>query len=164
MPPKFVKTIEELVYWEYAKLITKSAGFDKKNYGFMTSRWKLLKSGKIKMSTTQREWEIERDSRKVCIYCESIENIQTEHIIPKSKGGPNIADNLVDSCQSCNLKKTNRDVFEFCKLEHIEVPRIVRGKYLKLVYNEHEKKGTLQMSDIDGNNILNIYDLSAIFK
>jgi len=164
MPPNFVKTIEELIYWEYAKLITKSAGFDKKNYGFMTSRWKLLKSGKIKMSTTQREWERERDSRKICIYCGSIENIQTEHIIPKSKGGPNIPDNLIDSCQRCNLKKSNMDVFVFCAMLHMDVPRIVKGKVLKLVLAKHQENGTLQESDIDGDGKLNLADLCAIFK
>ena len=164
MPPNFVKTVEELIYWEYAKLITKSAGFDEKNYGFMTSRWKLLKTGKIKMSASIREWEIERKNRNVCIYCESAEKVQTEHIIPKSKGGPDIADNLVDSCQSCNLKKSNKDVFEFCAMMKIDVPRLVKGKVLKLVFTKHQENGTLQESDIDGNGKLDLADLCAIFK
>jgi hypothetical protein len=36
--PAAVKTIRELIYWEYAHLIAKSAGFDK-NYRFIMSRY-----------------------------------------------------------------------------------------------------------------------------
>jgi hypothetical protein len=42
-PPTAVKTIRELIYWEYAKLISKAAGFDK-NYRFIMSRFTKLKS------------------------------------------------------------------------------------------------------------------------
>lgn len=164
MPPNYVKTIEDLIFYEYAKLIAKSAGFDAKNFGFITSRWKLLKSGQITMSDTIREFKLERHSRNVCIYCGSEENIETEHIIPKSLGGPDNSDNLIDSCNNCNRKKTNMHVFEFCAKENIEVPRLVRGKYLKLVYDEHKNKGTLNLSDFDGDGKLNLYDLCAIFK
>lgn len=164
MPPKYVKTIEQLIFWEYAKLISLSAGFGDKNYGFIGSRWKKLCTGNIKMSSLLREWELERKTRAVCVYCGNQENIQTDHIIPKSKGGPNIPDNLIDSCQSCNIKKSNKDIFEFCTLLKIDMPRIVKGKILKLVYNEHEKSGTLASCDINGDGKLNLLDLCAIFK
>ena len=163
MPSAYVKTIEDLIFYEYAKLINKAAKMASNNFAFRTSIWKKLKSGEIKMSTSIREWEIERKSRNVCIYCESNEKVQTEHIIPKSKGGPNIADNLVDSCQKCNLKKSNKDVFEFCAMLEMDVPRLVKGKILKLVYLKHKEKGTLQESDIDGDGKLNLLDLCAIF-
>ena len=116
------------------------------------------------MSGTMREWIKERSSRDMCTYCGSTEDIQTEHIIPRSLGGPDIPDNFVDSCATCNRKKGKLHVFEFCKLQEIEVPRIVKGKYLKLVDREHEKYGTLQMNDIDGDGKLDLYDLCAIFK
>jgi 5-methylcytosine-specific restriction endonuclease McrA len=40
-----------------------------------------------------------------CIFCGellSFENATTEHIIPKSAGGPNIIKNLTISCKVCN--------------------------------------------------------------
>lgn len=163
MPSAYVKTVEDLIFYEYAQLINKAAGFDANNFRFRTSVWKKLKSGEIKMSKSIREWEIERANRNVCIYCESVEKVQTEHIIPKSKGGPDSADNLVDSCQRCNLKKSNKDVFEFCAMIGIDVPRLVKGKVLKLVFSKHAEKGTLQESDIDGDGKLNLLDLCAIF-
>lgn len=164
MPSAYVKNVEDLIFYEYAKLINKAAKMAPNNFAFRTSVWKKLKSGEIKMSTSIREWEIERENRKICIYCGSTEKIQSEHIIPKSKGGPNIADNLVDSCQTCNLKKSNKDVFEFCAMLDMDVPRLVKGKILKLVYSKHAEQGTLQESDIDGDGKLNLSDLCAIFN
>ena len=37
------------------------------------------------------------------------------------------------------------------------------GKYLKLVYDAHEKKGTLDSVDINQDGKLNIYDLGSVF-
>jgi hypothetical protein len=33
MPPKYVTTVRQLIYWEYAKLIARAAGF-KDNYNW----------------------------------------------------------------------------------------------------------------------------------
>lgn len=46
-----------------------------------------------------------------CLYCGAKAPkvvLELEHIIPKSKGGPNTWDNLVASCHSCNQKKGDR--------------------------------------------------------
>ena len=42
MPPSHVKTIRELIYWEYAKLIAEAAVGSRKNYGFVTHSYKRL--------------------------------------------------------------------------------------------------------------------------
>lgn len=36
-----------------------------------------------------------------------------DHVIPRSKGGPNTADNLVAACKDCNYKKGNKMPEEF---------------------------------------------------
>jgi len=38
------------------------------------------------------------------------------------------------------------------------------GKYLKIVYEKHEKKGTLESGDINRDGILDVLDLGAVFK
>lgn len=50
-------------------------------------------------------------SRPYCHYCgrkvdESSSSL--DHVIPRSKGGPNSQDNLVLSCLSCNNKKADK--------------------------------------------------------
>jgi hypothetical protein len=41
MPPSYVKTIRQLIYWEYAKLMAESAGLPD-NFGFIVNRYKAL--------------------------------------------------------------------------------------------------------------------------
>lgn len=43
-----------------------------------------------------------------CIYCGSSRHLTLDHVIPKSRGGKNDWNNLVTSCQKCNLKKADK--------------------------------------------------------
>lgn len=52
---------------------------------------------------------LRRDNFK-CIYCgkSSIEDgvkLHVDHIVPKSKGGKNVRNNYITSCEDCNLEK-----------------------------------------------------------
>ena len=42
-----MKTLRDLLYWQYAKLISKSVGFGKANYAFTMDRFKRLQSGDL---------------------------------------------------------------------------------------------------------------------
>ncbi len=42
MPPPAIKTVRDLIFWQYAKIITESAGIGKRNWGFVMSRIKQL--------------------------------------------------------------------------------------------------------------------------
>jgi len=144
-----VKTIRELIYWEYAKLIAGSAVGNRKNYGFVMNSFMKLRENKMHPSAILRENKKLVIESNICAYCDSTENLHWEHIIPKSKGGPDTIDNMVQACQKCNLSKSDKDPYEwYGKEKRYEVPRLVLGKYLKIVYEEHEKKGTLDSGDI----------------
>ncbi len=39
MPPPHVKSIRQLIYWQYAKIITASSGFSKKEFGMVIWRF-----------------------------------------------------------------------------------------------------------------------------
>jgi len=69
MPPKAVISIKELIFWQYSKLISQSAGFGKINYGFIMSRFKKLKDGEITWSPSIREWIRKNEQRDVFNYC-----------------------------------------------------------------------------------------------
>lgn len=55
--------------------------------------------------------------QEYCPYCSKkiIGKSHLDHIHPLSKGGLNVAENVVDCCASCNLKKSDKGVFQFCK-------------------------------------------------
>ena len=61
---------------------------------------------------TLRE-EVERRARGRCEYCHSQARFSTqtfalEHVIPRSRGGHTVTDNLALACQGCNNHKYNR--------------------------------------------------------
>jgi hypothetical protein len=169
-PPKYVKTVRDLIYWYYAELIAKAAGFEG-NYGFVISRYKLLKSGEMKWSSSMRDYQKSHEKGNVCIYCGCEEAISMDHIIPISRAGvdPRVmrlldsADNCVLACKKCNSSKRDHDVFEWYGKDHIdEVPQLVLSKFLKLTYRLHEEQGTLDLGDINLDGVLDIYDLGVV--
>jgi hypothetical protein len=145
MPPTAVRTLRDLIFWQYAKLIANSAG-QSKNYRFIMSRFKQLQSGEINWSGSIREYVKELEQKGRCIYC-GCDADSVDHLIPKSRGGMDIGDNAVTVCRSCNSSKGDKGVYEWFGLERRnELPRIVEGKYLKLLYISHERAGTLDIS------------------
>jgi len=150
MPPKAVKSIKDLIFWQYTKLISQSAGFGKSNYGFIMSRFKKLKNGDITWSSSIREWIRENEQRDVCNYCgKREENLTIEHILPLSRGGPDHPDNTVWICKECNLKKSMKRLYEYFTLNmRDEIPRIAEGKYLKLLYDFNSNTGSLEIDEI----------------
>jgi hypothetical protein len=169
-PPKYVDTVRRLIYWQYAQLIAKAAGFET-NYGFVVSRYKKLESGEMVWSSSVRDYEKELDKGRICIYCGSTEALSTDHIVPISRAGvdPRIiavvdsSDNCVCACKKCNSSKGDRDVFEWYGPDRLdEVPKLVLSKFLKLAYRVHETQGTLDLKDPNMDGVLDIYDLGVV--
>ena len=169
-PPKYIKTVRDLIYWLYAELIARAAGFQN-NYGFVVSRYKKLKSGTMKWASTIRDHQKEWEKGKKCVYCGGTENLTIDHIIPASRAGvdPRIKnflespDNCVWACKYCNSKKGDKDIFEWYGKEKLdEIPKLVISKFLKLSYKIHETQGTLDLEDPNMDGVLDIYDLGVV--
>lgn len=113
-------------------------------------RFIALRDGKIKWSSTIREWVKEHEKPNVCIYCGAKTDLTVEHILPRCCGGPDIPDNAVKVCKKCNSTKGGKRLYEWKGLkEKDKIPRIAEGKYLKLLYELHEKKGTLNINKVE---------------
>ena len=88
MPDKEVKTIQDLIFFQYAKIIAKSAmktgdnaTAKKKHYGFIKKTFRELRDGKKSWSDILREDLQFVESDKACVYCGATENLTKEHII-----------------------------------------------------------------------------------
>lgn len=64
---------------------------------------------------------LRRDNHR-CQYCGSVVNLTVDHIIPKSRGGEEIWENLITACVKCNNKKGNRTPEE-AKMNLRSVPK-----------------------------------------
>lgn len=60
---------------------------------------------------TLSDYVLDRDNYK-CAYCKGYAAC-ADHVLPKSKGGPDIENNLVAACNSCNSKKGNKFTVEY---------------------------------------------------
>jgi hypothetical protein len=149
MPPPYVKTIREEILYEYAKLISRSA-YGTLERAFITDRFMKLRDGEINISDTIREWEREQELPKECVFCGAKEDLSTDHLIPKNRGGDDSADNLVQACKSCNSSRGDKGIFEWLGLEKKDnLHRLVAGKYLKELLRIHEERGTFNVTKKD---------------
>ncbi|MBM4328931.1 MAG: HNH endonuclease [Deltaproteobacteria bacterium] len=102
------------------------------------------------MSGTIREWEKEQELLKECVFCGNTAGLEMDHLIPRSRGGPDSADNMVWSCKPCNTSRNNRGVFEWLGLKKKDnLHRLVAGKYLKLLLPLHQAAGTIDIAEKD---------------
>lgn len=160
MPPKAVKTLRDLIFWQYAKIISQSAGVGKKQFQFVMNRFKKLQNGKIRWSTTIREFVREKEKINECIYCGARTNLTKDHLLPISRGGPDHPDNAIWVCKRCNSSKGNKRLYEWYGLERrYDLPRIAEGKYLKLLYSLFEERGLLDVSVSEGTPLCSSCDL-----
>ncbi|MEG8946409.1 HNH endonuclease [Rosettibacter firmus] len=185
MPDKDVKTIRDLIFYQYAKIIARrSFGIPdgkeakRQHYGFIKQTFRELKNGvKSWSEITREDWQLV-DSKKKCIYCGTESNLQKEHIVPRSlniKPDCKTCDiiqgihNQIWSCQKCNLLKGRKGLYEFFKYLYPNekkfydlIPPLLEKKYLKTIYNCHECAQTLDNGDIDGDKEISVLDIDFI--
>jgi hypothetical protein len=85
-PPKFVRTVRQLIYWEYAKFVAGIAVADRRAFAFARYTFNRLLAGQIEMSAIVRENKFLMERGPICAYCGVEEGLQWEHVIPKSRG------------------------------------------------------------------------------
>ena len=92
---------------------------------YMVSNWLKYQSGdkledlRAKQRERQRQYRERQKALKLitttgerCVYCGDVADC-VDHIVPKSKGGTDDANNLVPSCKSCNSSKKDKDLVDF---------------------------------------------------
>lgn len=134
MPPPTVRMIRDQIFWQYAKLIAKSAGL-KNQRAFQMNRFVQLRDGTIEWSSTIREWLREHERPDECIYCGAKAPLTTVHILPRFCGGPDIADNAIRVCRQCNLSKGGKRFYGWKGLAaKDEIPIVRKGKYMEDIF------------------------------
>lgn len=186
MPDKEVKTIQDLIFYQYAKIIVKSAmktgdneSAKAKHYGMIKNKFRDLKCGKISWSDIMREDLQFMECDKTCIYCGSAENITKDHIIPKSlcinekcANCEKIQSihNIIWACKNCNSKKGTKGLYEFFhelypdKKKSDLLPTLLEKKYLKTMYHCHKCAGTLDSCDLNNDGLIDVLDIDSILK
>ncbi|MGQ9539283.1 MAG: HNH endonuclease [Candidatus Bathycorpusculaceae bacterium] len=116
MPPPVVKTVRDLIFWQYAKIIAESAGFGKRNYGFVMKKFQELKKGEIFWNEI-RKYVKEREKKDECIFCGAKTNLTIDHMLPRCFNGPDDEKNIIWVCKTCNASKGRKDFTNFGRLK-----------------------------------------------
>ena len=168
MPDRDVKTIRDLIYFQYAKIVGKAAfGANAKQtaYGFIKKTFRDFKNDEKKWSDILREDRQLAQAPKACAYCGATDNLQWEHIVPRTLA---INDrcptcdriqgihNQVLACSSCNASKSNKGLYRFLIEQNPQAkkisdlaPALVEKKYLKTIFYCHVCKGDLDKNKED---------------
>lgn len=83
----------------------------------------LGKNGSTSQWRRIRERILIRDNR-ICQWCGVEEATHVDHIVPRSKGGNDMDDNLVASCKRCNLSRGSKGGF-FNSAPTLQTPRVL---------------------------------------
>lgn len=70
-----------------------------------------------------RDYIYQRD-QGVCVYCEDAIGQALEHVIPRSRGGPHIRENVVLSCTSCNSRKNDKIIDQYTVKAFVHLTRV----------------------------------------
>ena len=187
MPDRNVETIRDLICYQYAKIIARSAfkasdgRVAKSNhYGFIKKTFLELKKGEKSWSEITREdWQFV-ESEKKCIYCGSEEDLNREHLVPRSlrinERCPTCEriqgiHNQVWACRPCNSLKGTKGLYDFYRMKYpIEkkyydfIPPLAEKKYLKTIYYCHTCAQTLGRGDVDGDGEITVLDIDCIVR
>ena len=163
--PRSFSTVRDLIYWEYAKLISERAVGERLSYKFVNFTFRRLVDGKISPSSILTENKQLFTLGDVCAYCGATGSLQWEHIIPLALGGPDSIDNMVRACAPCNQTKGARDPYQWFLGggRGDAIPRLVLGKFLKVVFAEYSARDLLDSTEYMREHAVERVSLSSVF-
>jgi hypothetical protein len=154
-------TLGDLLYWSYANLAMASAAetrgiakYDTLSWMIRGKLYKGLRDGTMNVGSLFRDVRDLATDR--CVYCaaEPPPKLHADHLIPRSRGGPESGDNLVWACAPCNQRKHARDVLEWHASQGRFPPLAVMRRYLKLALAEAREQGLMER-DLDERPAVN---------
>ena len=70
---------------------------------------------------------VKHKESRPCSYCGGSEKLGTDHVVPKSRNGPDVAENRVPCCRECNAAKNKKLPSEWLKVVPSEIQQIERS-------------------------------------
>lgn len=162
------RTIREAYYWAYANLAMAHIAYGESakkyvphHYGIRQKIYNDLLADQISIRSLFDDEKAKIEHSNTCCYCGSTNNIETDHLIPRSKGGTDSGDNLIPACKACNSSKKDKDMLTWIRSKGQTPSILLYRRYLKLAisyYHEHEL-----MDELTTSSIVVPFDVTALF-
>lgn len=155
------KTIKDILFWEYAKLISCYAPTEKERAALATQNQLALKDGTKKV--TEPIFADLEMSRGRCAYCCNQHDLSNDPMVPGRGCFSSELHNIVSICSGCKSSKSDLEMLEWWRPERFrELHPALRRKYLRMLYLCLECRGLLDREIED--KTLDISGLTRIFK
>ena len=100
-----------------------------------------LLDGRMQMRSLYHDERLKMTNAQACHYCGATKTLCMDHLIPKLRGGPDAADNIVWACRSCNSSKGAKDMLAWMRWKGRFPPLLVLRRYLKIVARYCDENG-----------------------
>ncbi|GEM_PF-6899537 len=142
MIPLAIRTIRQLIIWEYAGILPAFQSGQRNDWLQSVRNYDQLSSNDEKWRHILYE-AVKIDPNR-CAYCGSEEELSVTYIVPRQVCSAAEAHNIVRVCRKCNISKGAQDLIKWWGAgKRNKLPAAVLGKYLKILYLCHECNGTL---------------------
>lgn len=121
-----------------------------------------LLSGKMSMRSLYDDERLKMTAPQACYYCGAREKLTVDHLIPKVRGGPDEADNLIWACRACNSAKNGRDLLVWFMSRGAFPPLLLLRRYIKIVARFCEQHGMLDTPLDKANEIAAPFDVNLL--
>ena len=170
-----VKTIRDLIWFQYAKAMARSSGVPGTPNGTVRKTLEDLRSGVREWSVITHDDSLLAGVERKCAYCGSTNELSHEHLVPSSlaiidkcPGCDTIQTlhNKVWACRKCNAAKGTLGLYQFYqhwaagRKRFVDaIPPLLEKKYLKVVYDCLDCAKCLDCGDLDGDGRLTVLDI-----
>ncbi len=150
MPPPAVQSLRDLMYWQYAKILSSSAGMGKRQHHFVLDRFHKLREGAIAWGSID-DYVKQREDSSHCVHCGRPGVLTLDTLFPRTLHGPKDGKNSVWVCGACRESKGARRLYEYwvslggLDAAKYNVPHVAEGKYLSMLHDTFEGAGVLDL-------------------
>lgn len=83
---------------------------------------------------------------QACYYCGAEGHLAVDHLIPRIRGGPDEADNLIWACRACNSSKQGRDMLVWATSKGFFPSVLLLRRYLKIAARFCDENGHMDVA------------------
>ncbi|NPD90263.1 MAG: HNH endonuclease [Asgard group archaeon] len=149
MLPQNIRSIKDLIFWQYAKIISHSSGYGRSNLQFIGNYYQKLQNEEITWENALKEFKSTLEITQSCAFCGEVRKLSVEKMLSSVTELSDNRENYIMLCKNCNSAKGDKGLYQWYGFENLEdIPRNMEGKYLKLLYELHQKRETLSEENI----------------
>ncbi len=177
MPPPNVRSIRDLIFWQFGKVMSSVEGSGKSNHKVTLDNFTHLKMGSPGFMPLANRIANSGDPNH-CAYCCKHTLVKPTLLLSAVRGGPNVKENMVMACGGCIKEKGDKRLYEWYGLDKRDMlPDVAEAKYLLLLYRLHEQRRDLDESFVPNmcarcdmeelcpeKQVLSVYCLEGCFK